>query len=213
MNFSSSSFNSKKSLTISSDLKARTRRSCTSSAPSWATPRFTSRKPRQRTTTSRRNSESEFELHPLFRFFITPRPSPRRFDSEVYAFQASITELKTARDRIQREKDRVLLEKNDVEKDLTVTSGQRPVIFEPVFNGFNDKQEKLDDIETLELKIKRLEEELEDTDKKDSDDRHMVSAVSCQICLRLNVWNIVSVVTLDGLYNKDYLPTHIDLKF
>ena len=43
-----------------------------------------------------------------------------RFDSELYASHANVTELKTSRDRLQREKDRIQLEKNDLEKEIEV---------------------------------------------------------------------------------------------
>ena len=36
------------------------------------------------------------------------------------------------------------------------------------------QQEKSEEIESLNHKLGRLEEELEDTDKRDTDDRHMV---------------------------------------
>ncbi|CAK8693065.1 unnamed protein product [Clavelina lepadiformis] len=84
----------------------------------------------------------------------------RKFDSELYAAQADATDLKTSRDRVQREKDKIVLEKKDLEREL---------------------DDKSDEVDSLKMKVRRLEEELEDNSTRDTDDRQMVNQLKKQI--------------------------------
>jgi len=44
-----------------------------------------------------------------------------RFDSELYALQADVTDLKMGKEKLQREKDKLGIEKNQFERDVEVS--------------------------------------------------------------------------------------------
>lgn len=78
----------------------------------------------------------------------------RKIDGEISTLNKEISELKNMKDSLQREKDTHLFDNENVKKEL---------------------EEKMEEIDQLNSRIKLIEEELDEKDMKDSDDKNNVN--------------------------------------